>query len=271
MPELPEVETIRRALARELLNLRLQKLQVFDLKLLQNATERQLQSALVGHRLDEISRRGKFLILGFGERKLVLHLRMTGWLSLHRSERPRLLMQFGSGKALYLEDTRRFATLYLSTRKGLDQLPALAQLGLEPFQPEYMLKNFSKLLKSEQEIKRLLLDQHKIAGLGNIYACEALFAAKIHPLRRADRLTAREMRRLFEAIPAILGQAIAEQGTSVDTYRLLRGESGNFQNLLKVYGRERQPCPHCGSPIKRIAQGGRSSFFCSSCQPPVVR
>lgn len=267
MPELPEVETIRRALERELHHARLKKLRVFDAKLLQNAGEQELQRALIGRRLEEVGRRGKFLILNFGDQALVLHLRMTGWLSLNPSARPRLVMQFDSREALYLEDTRRFATLYLSSKKDFNALPALAQLGLEPFQSDYTFKAFVGLMKSEQEVKRLLLDQRKISGLGNIYACEALFATGIHPLRRADRLTAREARRLFEVIPEILKRAIVEQGTSVDTYRLLRGERGNFQNLLQVYGREGQPCPRCHDCIERIVQGGRSSFFCSSCQP----
>jgi formamidopyrimidine-DNA glycosylase len=267
MPELPEVETIRRALERELVGRRLTALSVHEPRLLQKASERELKRALLGHRLKMVGRRAKFLLFDFGRHTAVLHLRMTGWPTLNPIEQPRFVFQFTHHKKLYFQDTRRFATLSLVESASLDELPPLAQLGIEPFGKDYTLKNFFRLLQTDQEIKRLLLDQRKIAGLGNIYACEALFAGKIHPQRSANSLSRVEAQRLFTRIQKILARAIAEQGTSVSTYRLLTGESGNFQNLLRVYDREGEPCYRCRTPIVRTEQGGRGTYFCPKCQP----
>jgi formamidopyrimidine-DNA glycosylase len=267
MPELPEVETLRRALERELVGRKLLSLVVHESRLLHNTSEREMRRALIGQRLKTMGRRAKFLLFDFGKYTAVLHLRMTGWLTLNSIEQPRFVFEFTKNKKLYFQDTRRLATLYLIESAKLHELPPLASLGIEPFQKDYTLTNFLELLQTDQEIKRLLLDQRKVAGLGNIYACEALFASKIHPQCPASSLSQTEARRLFTQIEKILGRAIAEQGTSVSTYRLLTGESGNFQNLLRVYDRESEPCITCKTLIKRIEQGGRGTYFCSKCQP----
>ncbi|MBI1742305.1 bifunctional DNA-formamidopyrimidine glycosylase/DNA-(apurinic or apyrimidinic site) lyase [Candidatus Acetothermia bacterium] len=264
MPELPEVETIRRSLEREVLNLQLRDLEVHEPRLLQNCTEKELKRALIGNKVGKLGRRAKFLIFDFGKHSIVFHLRMTGWFSLDRPQKPRLILKFDR-KTLYFEDTRRFGTLHLTETKNLSELQPLAQLGIEPFHPSYTLKNFRASLQSPQEIKRSLLDQTKIAGLGNIYACEALFASKIHPERSASSLSAQEVKRLFTQIEKMLERAISEQGTTVDTYRSLDGV-GNFQNFLAVYDRENQPCIHCKATIERLEQGGRSSYCCPKCQ-----
>lgn len=266
MPELPEVETICRALEGELVGRRLISLSVHEPRLLQNASERELKRMLLGHRLRAVSRRAKFLLFDFGRHMAVLHLRMTGWLALHPLKNPRFVLEFTQNKKLYLQDRRRFATLSLVESANLDELPSLARLGIEPFGKDYTLKNFLKLLQTDQEIKRLLLDQRKVAGLGNIYACETLFASKIHPHRPAQSLSRAEAHRLFTHIQKVLKRAIDEQGTSVSTYRLLTGESGNFQNLLRVYNREGEPCYRCRTPIVRTEQGGRGTYFCPRCQ-----
>jgi formamidopyrimidine-DNA glycosylase len=264
MPELPEVETIRRALAREFAGRRLHDLSASEPRLFQGLTRRALRRALVGQRLERLKRRAKFLIFDFGVYSAVLHLRMTGWLSLEQPARPRMAWHFDE-RSLYLADPRRFAALYLVPSQKLLALQPLAQLGIEPLHPSYTFDHFRALLHTKQEIKRLLLDQTKIAGLGNIYACEALFASKLHPARAASSLSAGESRRLFDQIEAILERAIAQQGTTVRTYRSLEG-AGNFQNFLAVYGREGQPCVRCRAPIVRLSHGGRSSYFCPRCQ-----
>ena len=266
MPELPEVETIRRALEREVLEHELKALDVRErVHLLKNCTPQELKRAIVGRRLTALSRRGKFLIFQFGPWAMVLHLRMSGRLLLSPARHTRLVLAFEK-KTLYLDDARRFAMLYLVPEKGLDELKALRQLGIEPLTPSYTWEAFRRLLTSGQEIKRLLLDQRKIAGLGNIYACEALFEACIHPKRLARSLTQQEARGLFEAIPRVLERALEAGGTSFDKYRTPQGELGRFQEEFSVYSREGEPCPRCGMPIQRIVQGGRSSFFCPRCQ-----
>ncbi|MCS7197167.1 MAG: bifunctional DNA-formamidopyrimidine glycosylase/DNA-(apurinic or apyrimidinic site) lyase [Candidatus Bipolaricaulota bacterium] len=266
MPELPEVETLRRALARELEGCRLKALKIYEPRLLQNTSEQELQQVLIGSRLRAVKRRAKFLLFDFGRHTAILHLRMTGWLALHPIANPRFCFEFVENKTLYLHDTRRLATLYLVPSTRVNKLPPLCKLGIEPFQPSYTFENFIALLQTDQEIKRLLLDQRKIAGIGNIYACEALFASKIHPQRPAKSLSRLEARRLFTQIDKILMRALAEQGTSVRTYRGLMGEPGGFQNFLKVYDRAGKPCVRCRAKIVRIMQSGRGTYFCPHCQ-----
>lgn len=266
MPELPEVETLRRALAQELEGRTLTALKIYEPRLLQNASEQKLQRALVSRRLRAVRRRAKFLLFDFGKNTVVLHLRMTGWLTLHPIENPRFVFEFTRNRTLYFSDTRRLATLHLVPSAQAHTLPPLAKLGIEPFQNNYTFENFIALLQSEQEIKRFLLDQRKIAGIGNIYACEALFASQIHPQRPAKSLSRSEARRLFTQIEKILARAIMEQGTTVRTYRVLTGEPGSFQNFLRVYDRAGEPCVRCRTPIVRIEQGGRGTYFCPRCQ-----
>ncbi len=266
MPELPEVETLRRALARELEGRTLIDLKIYEPRLLQNTSEQELRSALVGRRLRALRRRAKFLLFDFGKSTVLLHLRMTGWPTLNPIKTPRFVFWFTRKKTLYFSDTRRLATLYLVPSARAEKLPLLNELGIEPFQPSYTFENFVTLLQTDREIKRLLLDQRKIAGIGNIYASEVLFASKIHPQRPARSLSPAEARRLFTQIKKILERAIAEQGTSVRTYRVLTGEPGNFQNFLRVYDRAGEPCSRCRTPIERITQGGRGTYFCPRCQ-----
>jgi formamidopyrimidine-DNA glycosylase len=212
MPELPEVETLRRALAQELEGKTLQALHIYEPRLLQNASERELRRALVGRRLRAVRRRAKFLLFDFGEHTAILHLRMTGWPTLRPIKNPRFVFEFSQNKTLYFSDTRRLATLHLVPSADAEKLPPLAGLGIEPFQPSYTFENFWAILQSEQEIKKLLLDQRKIAGIGNIYACEALFASKIHPRRPANTLSKAEARRLFTQIERILARGDRRAG-----------------------------------------------------------
>ncbi len=272
MPELPEVETIRRALEPQLLGRRLAHIDVLErVHLLKNCTPEALQERLVGRRLTALGRRGKFLIFEFGPWAMVLHLRMSGRLLWTPARHTRLVLQFrdgeGRGRALYLDDARRFASLYLVRADQLDEQKPLKDLGLEPLTPAYTWAAFRRLLDSEREVKRLLLDQTRLAGLGNIYACEALFEAGVHPRKPARALSPEEAKRLFEAIPRVLRRALRAGGTSFDRYRRPDGSIGRFQEEFRVYGRAGAPCPRCGAPIERITQGGRSSFFCPRCQP----
>lgn len=267
MPELPEVETIRRALDQELLGLTLRELHVKErVHLLKNCTSKELQQALVGCPLKALGRRGKFLIFDFGGYSMILHLRMSGRLLFEPARHTRLTLHFAK-KRLYLDDARRFAMLYLANTKHLDEFEPLSKLGVEPFSSGYTLEVFLKLLQTKREIKRVLLDQNRLAGLGNIYANEALFEAGIHPQRPASSLSFVEAGKLFEAIPCVLERAIAAGGTSIDSYRTPQGEPGRFQDEFRIYACQGLPCHHCGTPIERIPQGGRSSYFCPRCQP----
>lgn len=267
MPELPEVETIRRVLEPQLVGRSLFHLEVLErVHLLKNCSEGELQSHLIERTLTALRRRGKFFVFEFETWSMVLHLRMSGRLLWQPAEHTRLILQFEGPKTLYLDDLRRFASLYLVETAQLEEQKPLKDLGVEPLTPTYTWEAFQALLRSRQEIKRLLLDQTKIAGLGNIYACEALFLSNIHPQRPASSLTSQEARKLFEAIPQVLERALKAGGTSFDRYRTPEGEPGRFQEEFSVYGRVGEPCPRCRGPIERVAQGGRSSFFCPRCQ-----
>jgi len=266
MPELPEVETIRRALEGELVGLRLLGLEVKEkLHLLKNCTPEELEHKLVGRHLKALSRRAKYLIFDFAGYAMVLHLRMSGRLLLRPAGHTRLMLDFEGERRLYLDDARRFGMLYLTEK--LNELKPLSELGIEPFTQSFTLEAFRGILRTKQEIKRLLLDQRKIAGLGNIYANEALFLAAIHPQRPADSLSPSEVERLFRAVPEVLERAIAAGGTSIGSYRTPQGGLGRFQEAFAVYSREGEPCRRCRTPIERLSQGGRSSYFCPRCQP----
>ena len=266
MPELPEVETIRRHLQSLVAGRTLRHLQVHErVHLLKNTTEPELRDRLLGRSLETVARRGKYLLFIFGPETMVLHLRMSGRLLTAPANHTRLTLAFDE-TTLYFDDARRFGMLFACPTERLDELDSLKKLGLEPFSDAYTLGAFRTLMTSSQEIKRLLLDQHKIAGLGNIYACEALFEARIHPERLAGSLSNAEIQSLHASILEVLQRAIDAGGTTFSTYRVPSGELGRFQDEFAVYGREGAPCRRCGAPIARIVQGGRSTFLCPDCQ-----
>lgn len=266
MPELPEVETIRHDLQTLVAGQRLQGLSVHErVHLLKNTTEAELTERLTGRSLETVTRQGKYLVFRFGQASMVLHLRMSGRLLTEPADHTRLTLQFDR-TTLYFDDARRFGMCFLAATARLHQLEPLRKLGLEPFSDAFTLDAFRSLLGSSQEIKRLLLEQHKIAGLGNIYACEALHDARIHPERAASSLSRCEGRVLHAAIPEVLQRAVDAGGTSFRSYETPSGALGHFQDEFAVYGREGAPCPQCGTPIERLVQGGRSSFLCPDCQ-----
>lgn len=268
MPELPEVETIRRDLEKHVLDKQLLSIEVFEPRLLQNCSPVELKNTLCDRTLTALKRRGKFLIFEFGPYSAVIHLRMSGWFSRDAGAHTRMIMDF-AGALLYFDDTRRFGTLHLLKTEMLESQPPLATLGLEPLAASFTARSL-ETLSTSREVKQLLLDQTKIAGLGNIYVCEALHQAKIHPQQRANLISKKKLSTLREAIQTILQNAIDHQGStlgdSVGDYRTLSGARGKFQDRFCVYGREGEGCFACGAPIGRIVQAGRSSFFCPVCQ-----
>lgn len=276
MPELPEVETVRRSLAGVLEGRALVAVEVLDPRLVAPAAPAAFARRLVGQRVRRLCRRGKFLLfqLAPSGEVLLLHLRMTGYLLLaprlrrQMCREPGLRARFGleGGMDLLLWDLRRFGTAEVHTPVSLAH--RLAALGPEPLGPAFTPGSLARRLAGRSvRVKTFLLDQANLAGLGNIYADEALFRAGIHPERRAGSLTEDEVSRLHQAIVELLEEAIAWGGTTVRTYRDARGAAGGFQQRLAVYGRAGQPCPRCGTPVARIRVAGRSSCFCPACQP----
>ena len=270
MPELPEIETLRRALVTLVQGRTVSRL-LWVRPDYFHAGKAGLSSFKPG-RVESIERRGKYLALHLASGPILIHhLGMSGRLLLVPANAPpgphtqvRLELD-GGGDELRQVDARRFGFFALFTPSELQCFPSWASLGPDPF--DLTPAHFHALLRNRQRpLKSLLLDQHVLAGLGNIYADESLHRARLHPTRPAASLNPAEAKRLHRAILTVLKEAIAAGGTSTNDYRKLDGTLGDFQNWLRVYGREGKTCPTCGNMIERIILVGRSAHFCPRCQ-----
>ncbi len=274
MPELPEVETVVRGL-REPLAGRTILTAIFPEppKRMTNAPADEIAQRVANQPIQSISRRAKYLVFTLGKGVVIVHLKMTGHLYVVPAGATRsfdrwLRVKFplDNGTELRFSDARRFGRVYV-VDKPADILPPL---GPEPLEDEFTLKLFRKRIKTRKGVlKSLLLDQRFIAGVGNIYADEALHIARLHPLRKADSLSDAEIGRLYQAIRQALGEGLAYQGASIGWYRKPDGTRGELQNHLRVYrtrSDQDRPCPDCGSPITTIRVGQRGTHFCPTCQ-----
>lgn len=273
MPELPEVETIARALrlggrgAASILGEVVSSADVLWPRTLATPDDpTALTPRLAGQVVTAIERRGKYLVLQLSTTALLFHLRMSGDLHVEPANQPlaphdRFILGFLSGRRLVFNDARKFGRVWLVG----DPAEVVAGLGPEPFDAQLTPIRFSEMLhRRTRQLKPLLLDQSFLAGLGNIYADEALFAARLHPLRLASSLTPEEGRVLLDSIRAVLQSGIDRQGSSIDwVYR-----GGDFQNYFTVYQRTGSACPRCGTPIQRTVVGQRGTHFCPNCQTP---
>jgi formamidopyrimidine-DNA glycosylase len=272
MPELPEVEVIRRGLAPLLVGRRFLAVQVGPKRLRQQSPPGELRRWVQGRRLNNLRRRGKYLRFNLeGGVTLLIHLGMTGRLLVGPPSAPplphvHLVFQMEGGLDLFFQDSRRFSQV-LVYPPGVDPAP-LNQVGAEPFSrkvtPAWLLE---QARGRSRPIKNFLLDARVLAGIGNIYAGEILMAAGLHPATPVGRLTREDWDRVLTETRRILKHAIRKGGTTVANYLNSQGESGLFQLELLVYGRAGQPCRRCGARIMRLVQAGRSTFFCPVCQP----
>jgi formamidopyrimidine-DNA glycosylase len=272
MPELPEVEVIRRGLAPLLVGRRFLAVQVGPKRLRQQSPPGELRRWVQGRRLNNLRRRGKYLRFNLeGGVTLLIHLGMTGRLLVGPPSAPplphvHLVFQMEGGLDLFFQDSRRFGQV-LVYPPGVDPAP-LNQVGAEPFSrkvtPAWLLE---QARGRSRPIKNFLLDARVLAGIGNIYAGEILMAAGLHPATPVGRLTREDWDRVLTETRRILKHAIRKGGTTVANYLNSQGESGLFQLELLVYGRAGQPCRRCGARIMRLVQAGRSTFFCPVCQP----
>lgn len=281
MPELPEVETIRRDLAERIAKRKIVAVEVADKKL---GEAKYFAKVLIGNEIVAVDRIGKLLIFGLksGEFMLV-HLKMTGQLiyisgkevvigghevgNLRNdlpSKHTRIFLTFADKSRLFFNDLRRFGYVKIATAEEVEEIRET--YGIEPLQPNFTLEKFAKALSGGRNIKAALLDQNKIAGIGNIYADEILFAAGILPSRRADSLEPEEIKRLFVYAEKIIEKAIVYRGTTFSDYVDSFGQKGNFVRFLKVYGRKGEKCPACGKTLKVAKIAGRSTHFCEYCQ-----
>lgn len=267
MPELPEVETIRRQLLPIYRGETVENIKTRKVRIFQNVASAEFEKSLKGRKILDITRYGKFCIFDCGGMYAVFHLGMSGIFlkdkrdSFH-PQHIHIQFHFSSGKELHFQDVRKFGRVWLFTEQ-----PRFANLGIDPTTRKFTLNNFQQLLNSKQmNIKFLLMNQSLLAGIGNIYANEILFDAGISPLRKSNSLKDGEIAALHSSIRSILNRAIKKFGTTYSAYRTISGERGTNQQFLKVYQRENQKCHRCGNPIKKIVMGSRSTFYCPNCQ-----
>jgi formamidopyrimidine-DNA glycosylase len=269
MPELPEVESVRRQIAPVLEGRRLEHVEIDDVRLTRPEDPLEIAAELTGERVEQVDRRGKYLVVRFASgRALLIHLRMTGSLLREPAEAThvRAVLQLDDGSTVGYRDVRRFGTWLLLEPGELE--PYLgARLGEEPLVAAFTAKGLGERLEGRRApLKAALLDQRTLAGLGNIYVDEALWYAKLHPLRPAGSLERDELRRLHRAIRKALELGIARQGSTLSDYRLPDGSEGGMQKEFRAYGRTGEPCDRCGTPLEKTRVGGRGTWYCPNCQ-----
>ena len=273
MPELPEVETIRSRLAPGLVGRTFERVEIADARLTRPELPEAVAHELRGERVADVRRRGKYLIFAFESgRHLVVHLRMTGSFQHPAADGPdphrRAVVTLDDRSAVAYRDVRRFGTWLLLEPGELETYLA-ARIGGEPFDAAFTAAAFARALAGRRTpIKAALLDQRAVAGVGNIYADEALWRARIHPLRPAGELARAEVAELRKAVRKALELGIARQGATLRDYRDPDGRGGRMQLEFRVYGRDGEPCERCGTPIEKIRAAGRGTWYCPTCQRP---
>ncbi|MFD1176831.1 DNA-formamidopyrimidine glycosylase [Paenibacillus puldeungensis] len=275
MPELPEVETVRRTLSQLIVGKTIRAVKVSLPRIIQRPDDiKRFEMELAGHRIVEIGRRGKFLRIVMDGLVLVSHLRMEGRYGLYAKDEPvekhtHVIFEFTDGTELRYKDVRQFGTMHLFYPGEEFKEKPLVKLGLEPLDNSFTKEAFRQVMSGRKtKIKPALLNQEYVVGLGNIYVDEALFRAGIHPEYPADKLTDHELDRLHEAIVATLNEAVNAGGSSIKSYVNGQGEMGMFQHSLKIYGRKGEACVVCGHPVEKTVVGGRGTHFCPECQMP---
>lgn len=263
MPELPEVETIKNFLIKKLLEKKILNVEIFSRKQFIGDKKK-----IRGEKIKEIKRRGKLLIFILEKYALLIHLKMTGQLIFSENKEKikstRVIFKLDNGYLIF-NDARKFAWIKIVKKEEIENY--FLKLGKEPFDKDFTFDYLKEIVKkSSKPIKILLMDQTKIAGIGNIYANEALFLARINPQRKAKSLNETEIKNLYKTIKNVLRKGIKLGGASVRFYIRPDKSKGNFQEKVFVYKREGKNCYICGKIIKRIKLGGRSTFFCSRCQ-----
>jgi len=274
VPELPEVETIRRDLEPEITGRIVTKVTIYKPDIvLPPGDPDSLRRRVRGRRITSVARRAKYLLFFLEDGPVLqVQLRMSGRFALGR-ERPdpgefrhiAAELELDDGRTLYYDDVRRLGGFRLLDREEWEREEA--RLGPEPLEPEYGAADLGGALQTTRSpVKNALMDQRRIAGIGNIYAAEALYRAGVDPRRPGRELDEDEVALLHRALRSVLREALQAAGTSFQNYRAVNGRSGSFQHSLRVYGREGEPCGNCDTPIEKIVQAGRSTFFCPSCQ-----
>lgn len=270
MPELPEVETVVRGLRDDVIGRTITGIEVNWSRELAGLSPIEFADRLIGQQIEGLHRRGKYIVFELTHDAMLIHLKMSGRLYVAargeiRDNDPwtRVAFQLDDGRELRFSDARKFGRVYLVAQEA----EVTGKLGPEPLSEEFTLGRFRELISARRGvIKPLLLNQAFVAGVGNIYADEALWLARIDPRRNVDTLKPEEIERLHQAIRAVLEEGIEYQGTTLNWYRQPDGTEGGYQTRFKVYDREDEPCPECGAAIHKIWLGQRGTHFCPACQ-----
>lgn len=273
MPELPEVETVKRSLEPLVKGKIISGVEIIFEGIIKYPHPERFKEQLRGRKIMDLDRKGKYLLFFLDEDlTLIIHLRMTGQLMVCERNSPvakytHLIFQLSSGQDWRFTDVRKFGLVYLVPTGNWEKIKGLKNLGYEPLSEEFNLPVLKKLFAGRNGVvKVFLLDQTKIAGIGNIYADEILYEAGLHPRRNIGTLSEEEVRKLYVTIKSKLEEGIMYRGTSLKDYVDGRGEKGGFQERLKVYGRRGKSCYRCGTRLERIVVGGRGTVFCPQCQ-----
>ncbi|MCR8967669.1 DNA-formamidopyrimidine glycosylase [Streptococcus zalophi] len=271
MPELPEVETVRRGLETLLVGKKIKKV-FFSYPQMIKTDKKQFMQEITDKVVTAVKRRGKYLLIELTDNVIISHLRMEGKYFSFANDVPEnkhfhAFFELSDGSTLVYQDVRKFGTMELFSKAELDNYFKSKKIGPEPIENDFKLAPFKKALsKSSRPIKSHLLDQTLVAGLGNIYVDEVLFASKIHPETVSSHLSSKQVTHLHQAIIELLAFAVLKRGSTIRTYQNTLGEAGEMQDFLKVYGRQGLPCFNCQTPIEKIKLGGRGTHFCPSCQ-----
>ncbi|HEX9695622.1 MAG TPA: bifunctional DNA-formamidopyrimidine glycosylase/DNA-(apurinic or apyrimidinic site) lyase [Actinomycetota bacterium] len=276
MPELPEVEIVRKDLERDVVGRKVKDVTVKLPRIIRrHKTRKEFTDRLAGRKITKIERRGKYILLGLdSDDVLVMHLGMSGHVERATGRKApdkhtHVIIKFVTGGELRFVDMRQFGELFVSARDALDGVKELQHIAIDPLEDSFTWQYFSGLLVGRQvKLKTLLMDQKFISGIGNIYSDEILWASGLRHDRLSDSLTSQEVRRLYRAIQEVLQDGIRHRGVTLEdeTYKDLYGVAGSMQDHLKAYGREGQPCRRCRTPIVRERWSNRSTYFCPQCQ-----
>ena len=278
MPELPDVETVKEALNQTVKGQTIKEIELRYEPMVKNMSADEFKEKLINQTIQEVSRRGKYLVFHFDDYQLLSHLRMEGKYFYVDSDfelnpHVHVIFTLENGKRLLYQDTRKFGTYHLYDKAiDLETTAPFQVLGLEPFATEFTPSYVKEKIQNKKKpIKSLLLDQTVVCGLGNIYVDEVLYRARLHPLTSSSELTDKDIENVVKYTVEVLARAIELGGTTIRTFRSSHGVSGTFQNELLVHQRKGENCYECHTPIEKIKVGGRGTYFCPTCQKLTVK
>ena len=278
MPELPEVETVKEALNQTVKGQTIKDIELRYEPMVKNMSADEFKEKLINQTIQEVSRRGKYLVFHFDDYQLLSHLRMEGKYFYVDSDfelnpHVHVIFTLENGKRLLYQDTRKFGTYHLYDKAiDLETTAPFQVLGLEPFATEFTPSYVKEKIQNKKKpIKSLLLDQTIVCGLGNIYVDEVLYRARLHPLTSSSELTDKDIENVVKYTVEVLARAIELGGTTIRTFSSSHGVSGTFQNELLVHQRKGENCYECHTPIEKIKVGGRGTYFCPTCQKLTVK